>query len=97
MSKLFLYSFFVLIVPGLQHRNPHRVRSIQLDVTRIFVFLRSSFEVMFVALSVCASEKREIDSFNVLVCLNNALLSSCYFYDRELKSNFRREILIIRR
>ena len=86
-----------LTVPGLQHRNPYRVRNIQLDVTRIFVFLRSSFEVMFVALSVCASEKREIDSFNVLVCPNIALLSPCYFYDRELKSNFRREILIIRR
>ena len=73
---------FYLTVPGRQQRNPYRDGSIQLDVTYIFVFLCSSFEVMFVALSGCASEKREIYSFDILVCPNIALLSSCYFYDR---------------
>ena len=72
----------VVTVPGRQQRNPYRDGNIQLDVTYIFGFLCSSFEVIFVALSVCAIEKREIYSFDILVCPNIALLSSCYFYDR---------------
>ena len=83
VTSVFVRLFWrILTVPGLQQRNPHRAGNIQLDVTRIFAFLCSSFVVMFVALSVCASKKREICSLDVLVCPNTSLLSSCYFYDR---------------